>query len=612
MKKMNLVIGILIIFSFINIGLVSANAINNIDLTFDKEYYSVMEDTSLRVGFTIKNRNNFDVKLFAYTECDNDDIVCDYSKTFDISKNSEKTGSFYVTGIDDYSSSVRIYLRGMDTQTSGQEIDFYTDIDVVRDYDDSDFEIDLRNHSLCIGESNELILEIDNYNQNDFYDLKLESSKLIFDQVTSNPVYLGNDLKEIKYLVTVPKEVLPGTSYDVILRIENDRVSVTNEFSVSVTHCPKPADFSVSGASVVSYYLNKDDSKTETYTIYNNSSHKKKIFVAETQEDNEIFVEIGNREIEILPRSSKTVEITFNVPKEIDSGTKEIDLSFFDGLHTVSKKVRLQINPEYKISTRILQGNEVTLPIGRFVDVMLVIENNGDLYETFDILTNVSGDITLRTRENTITVLPKSSYILPLTVSAGNHIEEGDLARMDVRVVGRNSDYLRNFSVNFNVVRSKGSLPIEFLSFPKEVAIDANTTVNFQIELKNFSNEEIIIDRIEINSLPQNINYSTPQNISLASQERKIIDGSLYIGNLQLQPGDEILARVAFIGRDGTVLEKKLLLKTPTDVKTEEPKKSKVTGFLNLSNSIFLGLIVISISIILMFALGVFKKKNRF
>ena len=612
MKKMNLVIGILILFSFINIGLVSANAINNIDLTFDKEYYSVMEDTSLRVGFTIKNRNNFDVKLFAYTECDNDDVVCDYSKTFDLSKNSEKTGSFYVTGIDDYSSSVRIYLRGMDAQTSGQEIDFYTDIDVVRDYDDSDFEIDLRSHSLCIGESNELILEIDNYNQNDFYDLKLESSKLIFDQVTSNPVYLGNDLKEVKYLVTVPKDVLPGTSYDVILRIENDRVSVTNEFSVSVTQCSKPADFSVSGPSVVSYYLNKDDSKTETYTIYNNSSHKKKIFVAETQEDNEIFVEISDREIEILPRSSKTVEITFNVPKEIDSGTKEIDLSFFDGLHTVSKKVRLQINPEYKINTRILQGNEVTLPIGRFVEVMLVIENNGDLYETFDILTNVSGDIVLRTREDSVSVLPKSSYILPLTVSAGNHIEEGDLARMDVRVVGRNSDYLRNFSVNFNVVRSKGSLPIEFLSFPREVAIDSNTTVNFQIELKNFSTEEIIIDRIEITSLPQNINYSTPQNISLASQERKIIDGSLYIGNLQLQPGDEILARVAFIGRDGTVLEKKLLLKIPTDAKTEEPKRSKVTGFLNLSNSIFLGLIVISISIILMFVLGVFKKKNRF
>lgn len=613
MKKMNLVIGILILFSFINIGLVSANAINNVDLTFDKEYYSVMEDTSLRIGFTIINRNDFDVKLFAYTDCDNEDIICDYSNTFNISKNSEQTGAFYVTGIDDYSSSVRIYLRGMDTQTSGQEIDFYTYIDVVRDTDDSDFEVDFTDHSLCIGKSNELILEIDNYNQNDFYNLKLESSKLIFDQVTSNPVYLGNDLKEVKYLVTVPEDVLPGTSYDVILRITNDRVSVINELSLSVTDCPDPIDFSVSGPSIVSYYVNKDDSQTSNFTIHNNSSHKKKIFIAESQEENDIFVDISDREIEISPRSSKTVEVTFNVPKEISSGTREIELSFFDGLNAVYKKVRLQINPEYKINTRILQGNEVTLPIGRSVDIMLVIENNGDLYETFDILTNVSGDITLRTRETTVTVLPNNNYILPLTVSAGNYISEGDLATLDIRVVGRNSDYLRNFSINFNVVRSSGSLPIEFLSFPREITIDPNTTVNFQIEIRNFSTDEIIIDRIEITGLPQNINYSTPQNISLASQERKIINGSLYIGDIQLQPGDEVLTRVAFIGRDGVVLDKKLLLKIPTDAKTEEePEKSKVTGFLNLSNSILLGLIVISISIILMFALGVFKKKNKF
>lgn len=613
MKKMNLVIGIIILFSFINIGLVSASAINNVDLIFDKEYYSVMEDTSLRVGFTIQNRNNFDIKLFAYTECDNDDIVCDYSKTLNISKNSSITNSFYVTGIDDYSSIVRIYLRGMDNQTTGQEIDFSTYIDVVRDSDDSDFEVDLRNYSLCIGKSNELTLEIDNYNQNDFYDLRLESNYLIFDQVTSNPVYLGNDLKQVKYLVTVPKDVLSGTSYDVILRITNDRVSVVNELSVSVTDCPDPIDFSVSGPSVVSYYVNKNDSQKATYTIYNNSTHKKKIFVAESQEDNDIIVNISNREIEISPRSSKTVEITFNVPKEINSGTKEIDLSFFDGLNAVYKKVRLQINPEYKINTRILQGNNVTLPIGRSVDLMLVIENNGDLYETFDILTNVSGDITLRTRETNVTVLPKSNYTLPITVSAGNNIKEGDIARMDIRVVGRNSDYLQNFSVNFNVVRSRGSLPIEFLSFPKEVSIDANTTVKFQIEIKNFSAEDIIIDRIEITGLAQNINYNTPQNISLASQERKTIEGSLYIGDIQLQPGDEILARIAFIGRDNVVIDKQLLLKIPELEKEEKiPERSKSTGFLTLSSSVLLGVILICISIILMFSMGVFKKKDRF
>ena len=613
MKKMNLVIGIIILFSFINIGLVSASAINNVDLIFDKEYYSVMEDTSLRVGFTIHNRNNFDIKLFAYTECDNDDIVCDYSKTVNISKNSSITSSFYVTGIDDYSSTVRIYLRGMDNQTNGQEIDFSTYVDVVRDSDDSDFEIDFRNYSLCIGKSNELTLEIDNYNQNDFYDLRLESNYLIFDQVTSNPVYLGNDLKQVKYLVTVPKEVLPGTSYDVILRITNDRVSVVNELSVTVTDCPDPIDFSVSGPSVVSYYVNKNDSQKATYTIYNNSTHKKKIFVAESQEDNDIIVKISDREIEILPRSSKTVEITFNVPKEINSGTKEIDLSFFDGLNAVYKKVRLQINPEYKINTRILQGNNVTLPIGRSVDLMLVIENNGDLYETFDILTNLSGDITLRTRETNVTVLPKSNYTLPITVSAGNNIKEGDIARMDIRVVGRNSDYLQNFLVNFNVVRSRGSLPIEFLSFPKEVSIDANTTVKFQIEIKNFSAEEIVIDRIEITGLAQNINYNTPQNISLASQERKTIEGSLYIGDIQLQPGDEILARIAFIGRDDVVIDKQLLLKIPELEKDEKiPERSKSTGFLTLSSSVLLGVILICISIILMFAMGVFKKKDRF
>lgn len=613
MKKMNLVIGIIILFSFINIGLVSASAINNVDLIFDKEYYSVMEDTSLRVGFTIHNRNNFDIKLFAYTECDNDDIVCDYSKTVNISKNSSITGSFYVTGIDDYSSTVRIYLRGMDNQTTGQEIDFSTYIDVVRDSDDSDFEIDFRNYSLCIGKSNELTLEIDNYNQNDFYDLRLESNYLIFDQVTSNPVYLGNDLKQVKYLVTVPKDVLPGTSYDVILRITNDRVSVVNELSVTVTDCPDPIDFSVNGPSVVSYYVNKNDSQKATYTIYNNSTHKKKIFVAESQEDNDIIVDISNREIEISPRSSKIVEITFNVPKEINSGTKEIDLSFFDGLNAVYKKVRLQINPEYKINTRILQGNNVTLPIGRSVDLMLVIENNGDLYETFDILTNVSGDITLRTRETNVTVLPKSNYTLPITVSAGNNIKEGDIARMDIRVVGRNSDYLQNFLVNFNVVRSRGSLPIEFLSFPKEVSIDANTTVKFQIEIKNFSAEDIVIDRIEITGLAQNINYNTPQNISLASQERKTIEGSLYIGDIQLQPGDEILARIAFIGRDDVVIDKQLLLKIPELEKDEKiPERSKSTGFLTLSSSVLLGVILICISIILMFAMGVFKKKDRF
>jgi hypothetical protein len=110
--------------------------LNGVDVRFDKEYYSTVEDNTVNINFEIFNNNKIDSHLMVYIECedDSDDLECDYSKEFTLSSESSRTGSFNIITSEEGNYEVNLHVLDLDS-TDSDEIEFSIDLDVDEDND---------------------------------------------------------------------------------------------------------------------------------------------------------------------------------------------------------------------------------------------------------------------------------------------------------------------------------------------------------------------------------------------------------------------------------------------------------------------------------------------
>ena len=387
-KLKYLIIGIFILLSVFTARAVFAETnepkIENIDFVFDKETYSLMQDTSTKIGFTIKNNNSFVAKIHVWVDCEEDELECNYSKKYTLPENSEFTGSFYVSALEESHSEVIVYIKLLNSEN--QEIkQFRQDIEVTEDEEDGEFSVDISNTNVCIGRTNTITLDIENDYSDGLYNIYLSSPKLVISSEYSNPVYL-KDEKEIDYSVIVSDNVTDKEKLDLTLRIKNEKIEVTKEFSLYAEDCPEPNnDFTVSGPATTTQNISKGQSKTLSYTLKNISNTTRTFYISEDNVNSGIYVDISNRKFTLEPNQSKTIKFTFNVSEDCMSGTYNIKLDFFDGLKSISKTVKLIVNPKYSFKVESLSEPNLNLTIGKPLPIMILLKNNGDLSEDIEI-----------------------------------------------------------------------------------------------------------------------------------------------------------------------------------------------------------------------------------
>lgn len=605
-KLKYLIIGIFILLSVFTARAVFAETnepkIENIDLVFDKETYSLMQDTSTKIGFTIKNNNSFVAKIHAWADCEEDELECNYSKKYTLPENSELTGSFYVSALEESHSEVTVYIKLLNSEN--QEIkQFRQDIEVTEDEEDGEFSVDVSNTNVCIGRTNTITLDIENDYSDGLYNIYLSSPKLVISSEYSNPVYL-KDEKEIDYSVIVSNNVTDKEKLDLTLRIKNEKIEVTKEFSLYAEDCPEPNnDFTVSGPATTTQNISKGQSKTLSYTLKNISNTTRTFYISEDNVNSGIYVDISNRKFTLEPNQSKTIKFTFNVSEDCRSGTYNIKLDFFDGLKSISKTVKLIVNPKYSFKVESLSEPNLNLTIGKPLPIMILLKNNGDLSEDIEIEFLPNNDLKATIENKKINVDKHSSKYLTIYVSSGEFTQLR-LSSLNIKIKGKSSGFSEELQYTINVVKVSETLNIELLSYPKKLTVEPNSSQEFDITLRNKGNK-VTITNIELSNVPQGVDIVADQVITLNPGETKTISVKVNIGDV---PKEDIDAKLRFVANNGNVLEQPILFKL-----TEEPEKerSKLLGLLSLRNSILFGIIFICLLIILFFVLGIFKIKRN-
>ena len=610
-----IILGIIfIIVALITTNIFASNQIlQNIDVDFDKEYYSTLENNSIFIDFEIVNNNSKEVNLLVFADCEDDDIECSYSKNINLDRFNSRTDSFVVRTDDEGSYDITLYVQDLDSEEE-DEIEFTVEVEVEEDNDEGDFDVDFEKTSLCYNKTNRVFVEIDNTYKKGLYNLSFDESILSIHLEGSNPVYLPKDEKTIEFIVEVPNGFDSLQSKTLNFKIENDDITVIKEVSFGFKDClDSEIDFAVSNSNYESYSVDKDEPKYLSYNIVNNSNIKKHIYISAFQEEDNLEIIIPNREVDILANSSKEIEVIVVAPNTLSSGDYDMNISFFDGKSSVYKDLKFKVEAKHNLSTRLLQTGTMALKIGTPIQLSLILENKGDIVEDFDISTEIGNDLDLDITHKEVEVSPGSVKVIIFNISAGNNTQETRTS-LQIEIQGENSGYSKRYSVDVVSFRDKTPVTLDFLSIPSSISLDNNSTVEFEMEVTNFNTKDLVLEKIEFRNIPQEINYSFIDNITIKSKESKIISGTISLSVLDSQ---EIESSIVFISSEGGVLEKDILLKINTlniepeledNNKEEETKNSFLTGLVNLKNSIFGGIIVICLLVILLFATNVIKK----
>lgn len=586
----------LILFSLFGARYVFAE--NNLNVVFDKTIYSIMENTSTKVEFEIFNLSNDTESYLLWTECDDDYISCYFSKRLTLSKNTSQTSSFYITGIDDSRSSIYLYVKNLKTESVSS---FRLNVDILDYRDDGYFEIESYSSNLCIGKTNSFSVDIRNRTNSDLYNLYLKNEKLTINQKQQNPVFLKNK-NILDYYVFVPENTAEGEQFNLIYTIENERIQEIKEITLFARKCvDNDIDFSVTGPTTLTYYLNKTDEKEIIYKIKNNSLNNKTIYISEENNEENIYVSIDKPQITLA--SNQTQEIKFNIrtTKDIKSGVYDLNFYFFDGINFINKKIKLHIYPEYKIEIENLNNMSQTLVIGKNLELLLLLKNKGDLRDDFTVTTISDNDLKVRISDSFISIAPYANTVIPITVFAGTNTTTG-YAYLTVRIKGTNSDFYHEQLFILNVTKDSPKTTLEFLSYPKEINVLPNTTQEIKFVIKNKGNERVTIENIKITNVSQEIILRSLSEITINANETKTISLTLDIKDIKQNE----VAKVLFTTDNKMVLEKEIEINL-FDQELKELNKSKITGFLNLRNSMLTGIIIASITVILFFVFGIFK-----
>lgn len=606
-KLKYLVIGVFILLSLFTARAVFAETnepeIGNIDLIFDKETYSLMQDTSTKIGFTIENNNPVVAKIRIWADCeDEDELECNYSKQYTLPEYSELTDSFYVSALDESDSEITVYIKLLNSEDQDTE-EFKTDIEVTEDEEDGEFSVDLSSTNVCIGRTNAITLDIENDYSDGLYSIYLNSPKLVISSEYSNPVYL-RDEKEIDYSVIVPDNAISGEEFDLTLKIENEEIEITKELSLYAEDCPEPNnDFTVSGPASTTQNISKGQSKTLSYTLKNTSNTNRTFYISENNVNSEIDVDISNRQFTLEPNQSKTINFTFKVSEDISSGTYNIKLDFFDGLKSISKTMKLVVNPKFSLEIESLSEPNLNITVGNPLQIMILLKNNGDISEEVEIDLIPNNDLKATIEDYKININKHSSEYLTIYVSSGEFTQLRP-SSLNVKIKGKSSNISEELDYTINVVKVSETLKLELLSFPKKLSLEPNSSKEFDITLRNKGNK-ITLTKIELANVPQDIDIIVDQVITLNPGETKTITVKVNIGDV---PKEDIDAKLRFVANNGNVLEQPILFKLTEET---EKEKSKLSGLLTLRNSIFFGIIFICLLIMLFFVLGIFKIKRN-
>jgi len=601
-----LVIGVLLIVLVLFTTGIVANPIDAVDLDFEKDYYSAIQNEPLKVSFVISNNNEDQVQLLVYAECDDEELECEYSETFNMVGLSDITTSLIVVPIDDGSTNLKLYVKDMLTD---EEKYFNIEINSDEDPEDGKFDVDLSSRSFCKGESTLEYIYIDDVYASDTYNLSLSSNVIHATLKESNPFYLNGNDNEIPFLVEVPNNTQVG-SYDLILSIYNDDVYSSKLFRIGVSECNGLADpdFFVSGSITTTYALDKEDPLTLIYTMKNISNITKDFFISAEQEENILKTTLSNKQIKLLPGESKQIELTVLANEDIKAGDYIVDLSFFDEQTVKLKRLKFQVQPAYNLNTRLLQ-NSIALNIGHNSELQLVIENNGDISEKVNVDFVLTNDIQLNSTSNTININAHSIRVINFTVSAGaNTIVK--TSEIQLILTSEDSDYYEKLVTNVVAFKSKKILNISFLSYPEEVSVDLKSSKDFSLEIYNNDAENVTINRIEILGIPDGVSYTLPVNTTIVSNNSKVVTGTLIVDEIEPQ---EINASMVLYASNGAVLTKPLTIKV-LDIQ-EEFEKDKIipiTGFFTVGNSILVGIIVLCVILILLYVTGTISHRNKF
>jgi uncharacterized cupredoxin-like copper-binding protein len=601
MNKKYILLGIILLI----LGFLSANvfssSLDNVEVKFEKDFYSMIYDDTLKINYTLENNSSENKELLLYTVCDQDVLTCTFSKTFSLLNNSSIQSSFQVKSIDDGISNIKFFIKDMQTNEIKE---FLLKVEVDDDLEDGKFEIDVYKLSVCKGvvENNFIF---DRVYLNDFYNISLSSNTLNINLKGSNNRYIQED---DVVLFDVDSRNTSVGNHTVTFIISNENVYSKKTFSIYVSQCAPIVhpDFTVTGPSSINHDLVKEKDYTLEFNIKNRSLKNKQIFIS-PENDSDLIISFSNREINLSPGSSKKVLVTFKALKDLPSGDYPVEINFFDEKTTITRNFVFKVQPIEDLNIRLLQ-NSINLEIGKIYSIGVVIENKGDLLETIYFDKVLSNDLKINNMTEKVSVAPYTTATVFLDLSAGENTIE---TTSQIKIITNNkNDFYKEFILNVNAFRKIEPFKINFLSFPKEISVDINKSKEFVFEVYNFGDEKIIISNIEFIGLVEDLDIEILKNIEIFPKSSKTISGNIVVGDVPVQ---EIDLDVFFYNDKGQVISKKLTLKI-TDVLVEyqeDAEKSILTGFFNLSSSILLGIIFIALLLIVLFLTGVIKTKHR-
>jgi len=607
-KRILVIFSLALLFLVIISGVAFAGVLDQINLEFDKEVYSTVDYGTIRVGFTLENNNTSTVNLRLYTNCDDDELTCNYSQSIVLQDLTSLTSSLDVKPQDNGSSTLTIYVKDLNTgDIDSYNVTIYSDDGL----DDGKFEIDIDGSSLCKDQENQLYFIVNNNFTSDLYDIVLVSNQLTASPDFINPIYLSGNEKELHFNVAVASQVEVGSTINAILKITNDRVTVNKPLNFYIKDCSLEVyDFQVTGPNTNNFVLKKENKLYLDYTIKNTSTKTKDFFIS-FDSNSEIEFNLSVTQVRLNAGESKKISLSAYARKDISSGSYPLSLQFFDEKSIITKNLHFYVDPLFNLDARTTQSS-LALNIGQVSDLLVILENKGDIEETFDLTYNITNDLKIYNQTDKVTVLPHSTRPINLRVSAGSNTRE-ITSQITIEINGETSDFSKTLFVDVVAFRGSSVIKLNYLSFPREIEMDVNSEKNFSFEVYNFSNQDIILSKIELVGVPQEISFSLPRNVTIPSQESRIISGTIRTQDMSNQT---INANLVLTSDMGGVLSSPIkIIVGHTDIITPDPEdedeKSPASGFFTLRNSLFLGIVGLVVIIILFYVLGVFKRRRK-
>ncbi len=607
-KRILVIFSLTLLFLIIVSGVAFAGVLDQVNLEFDKEVYSTVDYGTVKIGFTLENNNNVPVNLRLYTNCDDDELSCNYSQVFSLLGTTSVTSSLNVKPQDNGSSTLTIYVKDLNTgDVDSYNVTVYSDDGL----DDGKFEIDIDGSSLCKDQENQFYFIINNNYTSDLYDITIVSNQLTASSDFINPIYLSGNEKELHFNIALSSQVDIDSTINATLKIYNDRITVNKPLSFYVRDCSlEMYDFQVTGPNTNNFVLKKENKLYLDYVIKNISTKTKDFFVS-YDSNSEIEYNLSTTQIRLGPGESKKVTLSAYAIRDISSGSYPLHLQFFDEKSVITKKLNFYVDPLFNLDVRTTQSS-LALNIGQTSDLLIILENKGDIEETFNLTYNLTNDLKLYNDVEKITVLPHSTKSINLRVSAGSNTREMT-SKITIEVNGEISSFSKTLFVDVVAFKGGQIIKLNYLSFPREITIDSNSEKNFSFEVYNFGEEDITLSAIDLVGVPQEISISLPSNIIIRKSESRVISGTIRVEEISSQT---INANFVLTSDKGGVLASpiKIIIGSGEYIapENEEGTKIPVTGFFTFRNSLFFGIVGLIIIIILLFLLGVFKRRRDY